>query len=49
MTKDVYINQTAAYLPFEAVGNDDIEAVLGMIGDKPSRAKRIILRSNGIT
>ncbi|MGL4766531.1 MAG: beta-ketoacyl-ACP synthase III [Formosimonas sp.] len=46
---NVYINATAAFLPFEAVANDDIESVLGMIGGKPSRAKRIILRSNGIT
>lgn len=49
MTNDVYINQTAAFMPFDAVNNDEIEQVLGMIGGKPSRARRIILRSNGIT
>lgn len=49
MTNEVYINQTAAYLPFDAVNNDEMESVLGMIGGKPSRARRIILRSNGIT
>ena len=45
---DVYINQTAHYLPGPAVNNDEIESVLGMIAGKPSRARRIILRNNGI-
>ena len=49
MTNEVYINATSAFLPFEPVSNDEIESVLGMIGGKPSRARRIILRSNGIT
>ena len=35
-------------LPNAPVENDEIENVLGMIGGKPSRAKRIILRQNGI-
>ena len=48
MLSDVFINQTSAYLPFDPVGNDDIEAVLGMVGGKPSRARRVVLRSNGI-
>ncbi len=48
MLSEVFINQTAAYLPFSPVGNDEIEAVLGMIGGKPSRARRVVLRSNGI-
>lgn len=48
MLSEVYINQTATFLPFDPVGNDEIEAVLGMIGGKPSRARRVILRSNGI-
>jgi 3-oxoacyl-[acyl-carrier-protein] synthase-3 len=30
------------------VGNDEIENILGMIGGKPSRARRIVLRNNGI-
>lgn len=45
---NVYITNTAAYLPHDAVSNDDIESVLGMIGGKSSRARRIILRNNGI-
>ncbi len=44
----VYIRNIEAFLPGEPVDNDHIEAVLGMLGDKPSRAKKIILRSNGI-
>ena len=35
-------------MPFDPVSNDEIEAVLGMVGGKPSRAKRIVLRNNGI-
>ena len=46
---DVYITQTACLLPNEPVNNDEIENVLGMIGGRPSRTKRIILRQNGIT
>ena len=46
--RDVYINKIAAFLPNEAVDNDNIEKVLGQVGEKPSRAKRIILRSNKI-
>lgn len=45
---NVYITSTAACLPHEPVANDDMESVLGMVGGKPSRARRIILRNNGI-
>ena len=48
MTIDVFLTRTAAFLPFAAVGNDEIEDVLGRIGGKASRARRLILRSNGI-
>jgi 3-oxoacyl-[acyl-carrier-protein] synthase-3 len=48
MNADVFITRTAAYLPFDPVGNDEMEAVLGMVGNRPSRARRIILRNNGI-
>ena len=44
----VYITGTAAFLPNAPVGNDGIENVLGMVGGKPSRARRIVLRNNGI-
>lgn len=43
-----YITDVAAVLPNQPVGNDAIESVLGEINGKPSRARRIILRSNGI-
>ncbi|MBS1209270.1 MAG: hypothetical protein H6R19_1668 [Proteobacteria bacterium] len=48
MTSEVFITRTAAFLPFDPVGNDEMESVLGMVGGKPSRARRMILRSNGI-
>ncbi|MFT5835708.1 MAG: 3-oxoacyl-[acyl-carrier-protein] synthase-3 [Sulfurimonas sp.] len=49
MLREVYINKISAFLPNEAVDNENIEKVLGQVGDRPSRAKRIILRSNKIT
>ena len=45
---DVYITRTSGVLPNEPVGNDRIEEVLGLIGNRPSRTKRVILRQNGI-
>ena len=45
---DVYITQTSSVLPNEAVTNDEIENVLGMVHGKPSRVKRIVLKQNGI-
>jgi 3-oxoacyl-[acyl-carrier-protein] synthase-3 len=48
MTTDVFVTRSAAYLPYSPVGNDEIEAVLGQVGGQPSRARRLILRSNGI-
>ena len=44
----VYITGTSAVLPNAPVDNDGIEGVLGMIAGKPSRARRIVLRNNGI-
>ena len=48
MSIDVYLTRTASFLPLEPVGNDDMEKVLGMVGGKPSKARRIVLRNNGI-
>jgi 3-oxoacyl-[acyl-carrier-protein] synthase-3 len=45
---DVFITNFSVALPNEAVTNDEIEQVLGMVGGKPSRARRIVLRNNGI-
>jgi 3-oxoacyl-[acyl-carrier-protein] synthase-3 len=48
MRTDVYLTRSAAYLPFSPVGNEEIEDVLGCVGGVPSRARRLVLRSNGI-
>ncbi len=48
MSIDVYVTATGAYLPLESVGNDEMEQVLGMVGGKPSKARRLVLRNNGI-
>jgi 3-oxoacyl-[acyl-carrier-protein] synthase III len=44
----VYITATASFMPNAPVGNDQMERILGQLGDKPSRARRTVLRSNGI-
>ncbi|MEO6546583.1 MAG: beta-ketoacyl-ACP synthase III [Ferruginibacter sp.] len=44
----VYINNTALYFPNEPVSNDEMEDYLGLIDNKPSKSKRIVLRNNGI-
>ena len=44
----VYITDTATFLPNAPVDNDSIENLLGLIAGKPSRARRIVLRNNGI-
>ena len=48
MSIEVFVTATGSYLPLEPVGNDEIEQVLGMVGGKPSKARRLVLRSNGI-
>ncbi|KGO91317.1 beta-ketoacyl-ACP synthase III [Flavobacterium subsaxonicum] len=45
---DVYITRAGKYLPNEAVSNDEMEGILGMINDTASKARRIVLRNNGI-
>ncbi len=45
---EVYINTIAAFFPNEAVNNDNMEDVLGVIDGKPSLVKRVVLRSNKI-
>jgi len=44
----VYITNLSSFLPGEAVGNDDMERMLGQVGSRPSRARRAVLRNNGI-
>ncbi|OOH90659.1 hypothetical protein BMT54_04280 [Pasteurellaceae bacterium 15-036681] len=48
MLSAVYINHISAFLPNNPVTNDQMEQVLGMVGDVPSRVRKMILRSNGI-
>lgn len=48
MTNEVYINRLAAFLPGEPVSNEKMEEMLGLVGGKRSRARSVILRSNGI-
>lgn len=48
MLSDVYLNHVAAFLPNQPVSNDQMEQVLGMVGDVPSRVRKMILRSNCI-
>ncbi|MBS1577245.1 MAG: beta-ketoacyl-ACP synthase III [Bacteroidetes bacterium] len=46
---EVYITRTASFFPNNPVSNDEMEDYLGMINDKPSKSRRIVLRNNGIT
>lgn len=46
--KPVYITDISVQLPNAPVDNDNMERVLGQVGSRPSRARRLILRSNGI-
>ena len=48
MTRDVYITRSSSFLPLAPVDNDHMEAALGMAGERPSRTRKITLRSNGI-
>lgn len=45
---DVYINDAAAFLPNEPINNDEIEGVLGKLGNASSKIRRIVLRNNKI-
>lgn len=44
----VYITGSGIFLPNAPVTNDQMERILGQVGGRPSRARRTILRSNGI-
>ncbi len=49
MLQKVYINKVAAFLPNQPVSNEAMESVLGQVGERPSRVRKLILRSNQIT
>lgn len=44
----VYINRISNFLPNEPIGNDEMELYLGKINDTASKARKIVLRNNGI-
>ena len=45
---NAFITDIAAFLPNAPVDNNHMEEVLGMVGQVPSRTRKIILRNNGI-
>ncbi|GJH41663.1 hypothetical protein RCZ04_22130 [Capnocytophaga sp. HP1101] len=45
---NVYITKTSKYLPNEPIGNEQMETFLGLINENASKARRIVLRNNGI-
>lgn len=46
--KDVYITRVSGFLPHAPVTNEEMEARLGLVDGKTSRARAIVLRNNGI-
>jgi 3-oxoacyl-[acyl-carrier-protein] synthase III len=46
---DVFITDFGAFLPNAPVSNEQMEKILGMVNQLPSRTRRIILRNNKIT
>lgn len=46
--RPVYITRLSKFLPNGPVANDEMESVLGMVNGKPSKARAIVLRNNGI-
>lgn len=48
MSDQVYITNTASFLPNEPVSNDEMEEYMGFINGKQSKSRRIVLRNNGI-
>ena len=45
---DVFITKAGKFFPNDPVENDDMESFLGMVDGKPSKARRIVLKRNGI-
>lgn len=44
----VYITRLSKFLPNSPVSNEQMESVLGMVDGRPSRARALVLRNNGI-
>ena len=45
---NVYITKASKYLPNNPIGNEQMETFLGLINQNASKARRIVLRNNGI-
>ena len=45
---NVYITKASKYLPNKPIGNEQMETFLGLINQNASKARRIVLRNNGI-
>lgn len=45
---NAYIHATSRFLPGEPVSNDAMETILGQVRERPCRARRVVLRNNGI-
>lgn len=48
MMQAAYITSMGQFLPGDPIGNDQMEQYLGKIGDRPSKVRHRILKSNGI-
>ena len=46
---EVYITKSSKFLPNNPISNDEMESMLGLINDESSKARRIVLRNNGIS
>ncbi|MGV0924929.1 beta-ketoacyl-ACP synthase III [Empedobacter tilapiae] len=46
--QNVYITRTSKFLPNKPISNEEMEEFLGKINKVPSKARRIVLRNNGI-
>ncbi|HEY4485661.1 MAG TPA: 3-oxoacyl-ACP synthase, partial [Nitrospiria bacterium] len=48
MSRDVYITAMGKFLPGEPISNEEMESYLGFVDGKASRARRRVLKQNGI-
>ncbi len=48
MLRNVYITKSSKFLPNNPISNDEMEDYLGKINNQASKARRIVLRNNGI-
>lgn len=46
--RNAYINKVASFLPNAPINNEEMEDYIGLIGEKPSRVRSIVLRQDGI-